>query len=241
MEGAGQPRARRRTNSLDRYPALLVLLVVDIVALMLLWDNRGHLAVITALMVATLLLGLYTSGVRARALRIAAVAGGIVMTAALAQDVAGLIQLRGLVWLLLGLMIVATPVSIVRHIMAQREVTLRTLFAAISVYLLIGLAFSFAGLGVQGMTGAFFAQSGPHPPADFVYFHFIVMTTVGFGDLSPAGAVPRALVLLCALLGQVFLVTVVARLVSLYDREPAGREPSNADGDSGSASKGKGA
>ena len=45
-----------------------------------------------------------------------------------------------------------------------------------------------------------------------------MLTTLGFGDLSPAVGLPQALVALEALVGQVFLVTMVARLVTLWVR-----------------------
>jgi len=47
----------------------------------------------------------------------------------------------------------------------------------------------------------------------------VALTTLGFGDLSPAVGMPQALTVLEALLGQVFLVTMVARLVTLWVRE----------------------
>ena len=49
-----------------------------------------------------------------------------------------------------------------------------------------------------------------------MYFSFVVLTTLGFGDLTPATDGGKAMVAFEALLGQLFLVTVVSRLVSLY-------------------------
>ena len=49
-----------------------------------------------------------------------------------------------------------------------------------------------------------------------MYFSFVVLTTLGFGDLTPATDGGKAVVAFEALLGQLFLVTVVSRLVSLY-------------------------
>ena len=54
--------------------------------------------------------------------------------------------------------------------------------------------------------------------ADFVYFSFVVLTTLGFGDFTPATDAGKAMVSFEALLGQIFLVTVVSRLVGLYSR-----------------------
>jgi len=49
---------------------------------------------------------------------------------------------------------------------------------------------------------------------------FVSITTLGFGDLTPTSGLPQALTVLEALIGQVFLVTLVARLVTLWVREP---------------------
>ena len=62
----------------------------------------------------------------------------------------------------------------------------------------------------------FFAQPGPKTNVDFLYFSFITQTTVGYGDLTPGTDVGRVVVTFEALIGQVFLVTLVARLVSMY-------------------------
>jgi hypothetical protein len=59
-------------------------------------------------------------------------------------------------------------------------------------------------------------QEGPHQQAEYVYHSFVTLTTLGFGDLSPSVGLPQAPTALEALLGQVFLVTLVARLVTLW-------------------------
>ena len=63
-------------------------------------------------------------------------------------------------------------------------------------------------------TENFFAQGAVGDPVKYLYFSFIVLTTVGFGDLTPATDGGRVLVSLEALLGQIFLVTLVVSLVA---------------------------
>jgi hypothetical protein len=65
----------------------------------------------------------------------------------------------------------------------------------------------------------FFAQPGPHTQGEFLYFSFVALTTLGFGDLSPSVGLPQALTVLEALIGSIFLVTLVARLVTLWVRQ----------------------
>jgi hypothetical protein len=82
------------------------------------------------------------------------------------------------------------------------------------------LLFAFGFLAADALVeGPFFAQSGPHQQSEYVYFSFVTLTTLGFGDLSPSVGLPQALTAVEALLGQVFLVTLVARLVTLWGRQ----------------------
>jgi hypothetical protein len=96
-------------------------------------------------------------------------------------------------------------------------VTTQTVLGALCIYILIGLVFANADYGVQLVSGhSFFAQAGHHGPADFAYFSYITMATVGYGDLTPTIGLPRTNAVLEALIGQIFLVVLVARLVGMY-------------------------
>lgn len=125
-------------------------------------------------------------------------------------------RLNDFVYFMLFALLILAPLAIFRVILTSRQVTLQLLVAAICVYLMIGLLFTFLYLGVNGVHPDFFKQGTETEPSIYLYFSFITMTTVGYGDFTPAGAVPRMLVIFEALLGQVFLVTAIARLVSLY-------------------------
>ena len=97
------------------------------------------------------------------------------------------------------------------------------MLGALCAYVLLGLLFAFVYLAVDELREApFFAQEGPHAQSEFLYFSFVALTTLGFGDLSPAVGLPQALTVLEALTGQIFLVTLVARLVTLWVRQSAG-------------------
>jgi hypothetical protein len=113
---------------------------------------------------------------------------------------------------------------------------METLFAVVDVYIIIGLIFAVVFIGMSNLFRppqftAFLAQSpSHHPPSDYVYLSYVTLTTVGFGDLTPLSKMARSVVVLEALIGQIFLVTLVARLVSLYSAENRrsilGRQPS---------------
>ncbi|HET8653144.1 MAG TPA: potassium channel family protein [Gaiellaceae bacterium] len=130
-------------------------------------------------------------------------------------------SLVGLTYLLpVVLLVTATlPVTISRTLQ-HRQITHETVFGAVSAYVLVGLLFAFVYLAADELRdGPFFAQAGEHSQSEFLYFSFVALTTLGFGDLSPAEGLPQALTVLEALTGQIFLVTLVARLVTLWVRQ----------------------
>ncbi|HEX2427008.1 MAG TPA: potassium channel family protein [Gaiellaceae bacterium] len=134
-------------------------------------------------------------------------------------------EVVGLTYLLpAALLVTATlPVTLVRVLRHQR-VTYETVLGALCTYVLLGLLFAFAYLALDLVRDApFFAQSGTHEASEHLYFSFVTITTLGFGDLSPAVGLPQALTALEALLGSVCLVTLVARLVTLWVRQDEAR------------------
>ena len=113
-----------------------------------------------------------------------------------------------------GLLVIGAPVAIVRGVRSQLEVTVRTVLAALSIFLLIGLFFTFA-FAVMAVidTGPFFASGIDGQLPDHLYFSYSTLATVGFGDLAASGDIGRMTSVLEALVGQLYLVTVVAVLV----------------------------
>jgi hypothetical protein len=226
-------RLRHAEPHSERYFFLLGLLLVDVCVIGLAGGGRWATFTYTPITAATLLLALRTSEARRRTMRIAWAAAGIAVLASLLVVVTGSKHLNGYVYFMLFALLLISPLAIARRIVMSRRVTLRLLVAAICVYLMIGLLFTFVYLGVNGVHPSFFAQGSQQDPSIYLYFSFITMTTVGYGDFTPASSVPRVLVVFEAMLGQVFLVTAVARLVSLYSSESP--EPGDAvhDGEDG--------
>jgi Ion channel len=126
----------------------------------------------------------------------------------------------GVAYLLpVALLVTATlPITLVR-ILHHREVTSETILGALCAYVLIGLLYAFVFLAVAEFRDTFFAQPGVREQGEYLYFSFVALTTLGFGDLSPADGLPQALTVSEALLGNIFLVTLVARLVTLWVRQ----------------------
>jgi Ion channel len=215
------PARRDLIRFVDSYASLLVLLLANFFLLELVDDPRWGALGSTLLAAAALVVAISDPDAghhvsRRQAIEIAA----CVSLAPLVLFVNST-ELLALTYLLpAALLVTATlPVTISR-VLQHRRITHETVLGALCAYVLIGLLFAFLYLAVNELRDApFFAQEGPHEQSEFLYFSFVALTTLGFGDLSPSVGLPQALTVLEALCGQVFLVTLVARLVTLWVRQ----------------------
>jgi len=117
------------------------------------------------------------------------------------------------------LYVLLTPPAIVTGVLKQfREegnVTIHSMFGVLCLYLLVGLIFAVTFAVVQDVSKTdFFASSEQSGRDDFLYFSYSTLSTVGYGDLVAASNLGRSLAITEALLGQIYLVTVVALIVS---------------------------
>ncbi len=105
-------------------------------------------------------------------------------------------------------------------VLKDTRVNNETLSGALDAYLLAGLAWAFAYSGIHAThPNAFTGIETPTEFSVWVYFSFVTMTTLGYGDISPAVEVTRSLAIAEALAGQIYLVVIVARLVSIYSND----------------------
>ncbi|MCD2195420.1 potassium channel family protein [Actinomycetospora endophytica] len=160
------------------------------------------------------------AGSRVWALRAALTIGSLVTVVALVVGGGNIV--RGVASMWLALVLGATVVLVVRHILRHPVVTLQTIAGALSAYLLIGLMFAEIFTAMSRLDPQpFFAGGQLADPATVQYFSFTTLTTLGYGDFTAGHDAGRAVAVLEALLGQIFLVTLVARLVSNF----SGRTP----------------
>jgi len=109
-------------------------------------------------------------------------------------------------------------------VLSEHEVNFRTILGAISVYVLLGILFTYVYFGVDKLQpGLFFGQS--IKTGDFIFFSITTLTTTGYGNLVPAGQPGKMLAGLEMLVGQIFLVTLIAGLVSLWRPGSLSRRP----------------
>jgi hypothetical protein len=114
-----------------------------------------------------------------------------------------------------GLILLLTAVLIVRRVLARPTITIQSIYGALSAYLIIGLMYAAFYAAIQHLgSGEFFANHQPADTQTLQYFSFTTLTTLGYGDFIAAGNGGRALAVIEALTGQVFLATLVARLVA---------------------------
>ena len=124
---------------------------------------------------------------------------------------------RGLGELWFGVVFLLTLIAVLRRVLIHQEVTLETICGALSAYLLLGLMFgsvygAMADLGDQQV----FVQVAEPSVALRMYFSFTTLTTLGYGDVTAATDLGRAVATLEAVFGQIFLVTLIARLVANF-------------------------
>jgi hypothetical protein len=124
-----------------------------------------------------------------------------------------------------ALLLLMAVIMVVRRVLAKREVSIQSIYGALSAYLITGLMFAsiFAAVDYLGSSD-FFASNEPANSQTYQYFSFTTLTTLGYGDFTAAESGGRSIAVLEALTGQVFLATLVARLVSAY-RTPDRPEP----------------
>jgi voltage-gated potassium channel Kch len=219
---------RRDLLSRDGYLAVLIMVLLTVI-MVAIDDSYTGGAVVSAFVLGLLVLTTLSRSHVSHTLRVfgGVVTGGALLAAIVAQ-LAGAQSVQaatnhhqlfaatvaGSYTLLLALLFPA----ILRQAFTHRVVDLNTVAASLSAYLLLGLIFASAYRFVQVVAPPFFNQ-GHVNGFTYIYFSYITLTTVGYGDFTPANDAGRAIALLEGLFGQVFLVTIVALVVSNLGRE----------------------
>jgi len=199
------------------FAPILILILVSLSFQMAAPEADWARFVTVALQGVTLIVALHTAEAHHRLLRIGYVAVAVALLGA-AGALAGSGEPGTAAAKIVALMLVAgTPVAIgvtlVRQVRTERAVTVRTMFGVLCIYLLIGMLFSFCFGAIDHVGSTPFFTNGAQHQSDFLYFSYATITTTGYGDLIAATNLGRSLAITEALIGQIYLVTVVALIV----------------------------
>ncbi len=208
---------RRAQRASDAFGLVLLLVLLTYVLASVLSNRGWAAALLTAVTGATAVVALTSSHARPafvrRALLFALLA---VLFAAVSAASGGRHWLSAANFIDICLLAVAMA-AVLRRVVTSDKVSSRTILGAISVYASLGILFTWAyGLIDRIEGGGFFGTGVAARGSDLLFFSYTTLTTTGYGNLVPAGQVGRMVSGLEMMLGQIFLVTLVAGLVSLW-------------------------
>lgn len=202
----------------DAYGVVLILILTTFVVTVTLppegWAGRVAAIAVAGL---TAVLALTSSDVSIERVRLATVAALTALTAAVIAKIAATDPLLALAFVIDGLLLAIAAMTILRRVVLAGEVDFRTILGAISVYTLLGLLFGYLFIALGRAQGGDVLTGVQHAQAqDYLFFSYTTLTTTGYGNLVPSGQIGQILAVFEMLMGQIFLVTLVAGLVSLW-------------------------
>ena len=148
----------------------------------------------------------------------------ILMWASYFVDIGGFEHLKNLCSMLFMFHMITL---FLRHFFRQEEITREVIFGALTVYLLLGLMWSYGYILLEHLLPGSFSYPGTFAELDFDsfnYFSFVTMTTLGYGNISPVSQAAKAMAITQAITGQVYLAVLVARLVGLNIAQRIGKK-----------------
>jgi hypothetical protein len=196
---------------------LLIALLMMLFIVPLLPVNDNHL---TRLLLGIVLVsGLFAADFSKTAFRILATFGSMVLLLTLLNLVVpDSRNLSVITFLLNTLFFIIVTVALVAHVSKTREVYGSTLLCAINSYLLIGLTLSILFLILDIFVPASFGQveAAEAGFSTFVYYGLVTLTTLGYGDITADTALARSLSTFTALIGQLYLVIIMAIIIGKF-------------------------
>jgi Ion channel len=225
---AGGVSTRRRR---ERYGLLLAAILAAFAVEGISTPGPGEQIVVSTLLSAALLLALWAADSRPTVLRVAFVIAVAVVIVSIVEAATGSVDRAASRLANLLIVVLAPPaiaVGVVRTLRARSGVTIEAVFAVLCFYVLLGMAFAFLYGAIDQLGTTFFSNGVQATTAHCLYFSFATLTTVGYGDLTARTNLGHTLSATEALLGQIYLVTIVSVFVSNLGRtrRPASRAQS---------------
>jgi hypothetical protein len=195
----------------------LVLLFVVATYVISVSVSESHAApIVLTVQLATVWLALRTSNARRPVRRLA----DIVLCLAAVVAIAGFFLHKegtelGAIFAVSCALYLIAPFAIVRNLVLRNNVDRESLIGAVTAYLLIGMFFAFA-YRAAGELGSvpFFGSAGSGTLSKDLFFSFQTITTLGYGNITPAANPGQTLAIAEAVTGQLFLIVAVGKVIS---------------------------
>jgi hypothetical protein len=221
---AGDARAVQRR----RYGLLLVTILLSLAVQGIAPAGKLQQLIVTALAAATALLAVRAAGLGPRVVRLAAALSAVMLLLSIVRAGGGGVgegAVRAMNALVVALGPPAVAIGVARDLRASGHVRLEAVLGVLSLYMLLGMLFAFTYGAIDKLGGDPFFAGGEDPTASHcLYFSFTTLTTVGYGDFVARSDLGHTLAIFEALIGQIYLVTIVSVLVTNLGR-PARRSP----------------
>lgn len=125
-------------------------------------------------------------------------------------------------FMLLALFLFSVTISLITHVATSKEVSVNIIFSAINGYLLLGIIGGIGLLIVDVYTpNRILSNVDSNAMGSYMYFSFVTLTTLGYGDLTPVVAGSRVVSMLLSISGQLYIAILIAMLVGKYLSQPA--------------------
>jgi hypothetical protein len=207
-----------RKRASHSYGFVLALVFVSLVFTALAPAASWSYATFVLIQGSILCAALWTSALPLRRLAIPMIVTTAVVAASLQLSTGGATT-RGAVNVVELVFLVGAVWAIAAGVFDQGEVNSQSVLGALSIYVTLGVLFTVTYSAIAEIGPApFFSQGTDGDPAVRLYFSFVTLATLGYGDYTPAGDLGRMLAILEALIGQLYLVTIVALLVGNLGR-----------------------
>jgi voltage-gated potassium channel Kch len=213
----GERWLKRAERINDAFGLVFALVVITYVVTSLVGDTGWQAILVMACVSTTSVVALTSSHVEPHWVHLAIYVSAVGLVLALIASISGDETWLGIGGIVQVGLLTAAMVAVLIRVVGTAEVNARTILGAISVYTVLGLLFAFCFEAIGRLGNAPFFENHPvlHH-SDYLFFSYTTLTTTGYGDLVPGGQPGRMLAGLEMMIGQIFLVTLVAGLVALW-------------------------
>jgi hypothetical protein len=205
----------------DSYGLVLLLIAVTY-AVSVSFTSTWAASAVIAVQIAAVWVVLHVSQARRLFRRVATLLLILAAAAAVVNLFTGKDSDEAVITAVSALLYLLAPFSILRHLVLRDEVDRQTLLGAIDAYLLLGMMFAFVYrfLAITG-AGPFFGSNGDGAVPQDLFFSFTTLTTTGYGNLVPAANPGQTMAVIEMLVGQLFLILTIGKVVTAW--RPAAR------------------